>query len=176
MNFQLRLHETPPSLNTFGSVGGGTHHRYRRLKKQWQEQLGRALMQAAVPRGMGRVKATAALRFPRAAKRDEGNFRFLLEKALGDILVEGGWLKDDTAGRFSFGALQFVPDLGDPLTLVFLEVEREDPDSDLAAPDTAENSQLESGVSNPRRGDLSLSGRGRSGVLGKRRWRRGVKG
>lgn len=121
MNFRLELAETPPSLNRFGSVGGGTYYLYRRLKKEWQQTLGVALMAAGVPRGLGKVSATAIMRFSTRRKRDEGNFRWLLEKALGDTLVNGGWLADDDANAFTFGAVTFDPELGPPLTVIELE-------------------------------------------------------
>lgn len=120
MNFQLTLHETPPSLNRFTGGGRGPYHR---AKKQWQQQLGTALMVAGVPRGLRSVKANAVLTFPVKRRRDEGNLRFLLEKALGDILVEGGWLADDQGGDFEFGRLAFAEERGDPLTVIELEVE-----------------------------------------------------
>lgn len=122
MNFQLTLHETPPSLNRFT---GGSRGPYHRAKKQWQTQLGTALMVAQVPRGLKEVKATAEVRFKTVRRRDEGNLRFLLEKALGDILVEGGWLPDDTADFYTFARLRMIaPHLEGPLTIVTLEVEK----------------------------------------------------
>jgi hypothetical protein len=168
MDFQLTLHETPPSLNAFGSVGGGTHHRYRRLKKQWQEQLGTALMVAKVPRGLAKVSAAAMLTFPEQRPRDEGNFRFLLEKALGDALVEGGWLEDDTADHFEFGRVFFSEQRGDPLTAITLHAERQ-PAGEVSAPKspTAPNSQRES--------EDKLLPPTAHGTQ-QRRWRRRVKG
>jgi hypothetical protein len=120
MNFQLRLYETPPSLNRFT---GGSKGPYHRAKASWQKQLGTSLMVAGVPRGLKKVEASALLTFPVKRKRDEGNMRFLLEKALGDILVEGGWLPDDQAGAFTFSKLSIDPEKGGPLTVVTLEVE-----------------------------------------------------
>lgn len=155
MNYRLELSETPPSLNRFGSVGGGTYYLYRRLKKEWQETLGVALMAAGVPRGLGTVSATATMRFPTRRKRDEGNFRYLLEKVLGDTLVQGGWLADDDAGRFSFGAVTFDPEPGSPLTIIELVSDRQ------ASAAVSPNPQRESGDQQP------VSGR---------RWRRRVKG
>lgn len=121
--YRLELHETPPSLNRFGSVGGGTYYVYRRLKKEWHQTLATALMAARVPRGLVKVEASATMRFPTRRRRDEGNFRWLLEKVLGDTLVEGGWLPDDNAGIFTFGKVTFDPEVGEPLTVILLEVE-----------------------------------------------------
>lgn len=65
------------------------------------------LQVAGVPRGLGRVEASAVLTFTRRGRRDVVNFRTLLEKCLGDALVNGGWLDDDTPNEFSFGAVEF---------------------------------------------------------------------
>ncbi|MDE2106789.1 MAG: hypothetical protein KGL39_56765 [Patescibacteria group bacterium] len=97
---------TPPSFNAIGfrshwAVG-------RRHKQQWQRFLAIALMEQRVPRGLEVVSATAELRFRQRRRRDEGNFRVIIEKALGDALVEGGWLVDDTAEQFHFGAVQIM--------------------------------------------------------------------
>lgn len=112
----LIVDATPPSLNQIGyrshwAVG-------RRHKRQWQNDLAVLLMARGVPRGLQRVEASAVLTFPTRRRRDEGNFRVLLEKALGDALVEGGWLPDDTAQHFTFGAVTFA--LGHPRTAVAL--------------------------------------------------------
>lgn len=165
MNFRLELAETPPSLNRFGSVGGGTYFVYTRLKKEWQQTLGIALMAAGVPRGLAKVSASATMRFSVRRKRDEGNFRFLLEKALGDTLVKGGWLEDDTGAAFTFGAVTFDPEVGTPLTIIELEVE----EAGQAAAAISPNAQRES----PDKPKLA---RGAEPVEPGRRWRRGVKG
>jgi hypothetical protein len=121
MNFQLTLHETPPSLNRFT---GGSRGPYHRAKKQWEEQLGVALMAEAVPRDLLAVQASAVLTFPQRRRRDEGNMRFLLEKALGDMLVRGGWLPDDTSGYFSFLSVTLDPETGRAKTVIDLEVQK----------------------------------------------------
>lgn len=95
---------TPPSLNRIA----GRRWDFVREKRRWQTDLGLLLMAEATPRGLARVEASAVLTFPTKRRRDEGNFRTLLEKALGDALVEGGWLPDDTPDRFTFGAVTFA--------------------------------------------------------------------
>jgi hypothetical protein len=100
------LSETPPSLNVI--AGRGSRFAFANAKRRWQADLGLLLMAEAVPRNLERVEASAVLRFPTRRRRDEGNFRTLLEKALGDALVEGGWLPDDTPDRFSFGSVSFA--------------------------------------------------------------------
>jgi hypothetical protein len=83
-----------------------------------------ALMEQAVPRNLKSVMATAALQFKQRRRRDEGNFRVILEKALGDALVEGGWLADDTADLYRFGAMELSAPHPGPLTIVNLAFER----------------------------------------------------
>lgn len=56
------------------------------------------------------VYATATLFFQVNRRRDEGNFRAELEKALGDVLTEGGWIPDDTPEHFRFGRIDFAVD------------------------------------------------------------------
>ncbi len=126
MNFRLELDETPPSLNRYA---GGPRGPYFRAKKEWQQQLGTALMAAGVPRGLSKVTATATLTFPVRRRRDEGNLRMVLEKALGDILVEGGWLADDVEGAFEFSKLTIAPERGDSATVIELVVENSEPES-----------------------------------------------
>jgi len=97
---------TPPSLNVI--AGRGSRFEFASAKRRWQSDLGVLLMAEAVPRGLERVEASAVLSFPTRRRRDEGNYRTLLEKALGDALVEGGWLPDDTPDRFRFGRVRFA--------------------------------------------------------------------
>lgn len=123
----LRIPGTPPSFNAIGyrshwAVG-------QRHKKQWQEWVFIALMEQAVPRGLmaGGLKlvtATATLRFKQRRRRDEGNFRVIIEKALGDALVQGGWLADDTAEQYRFGALNLYAPVEKPETIIVLDYEQ----------------------------------------------------
>lgn len=116
----LLIDSTPPSLNAI--AGRGNRWAFSRAKRQWQSDLATLLMVRAVPRGLIRVEASAVLTFPTRRRRDEGNFRVLLEKALGDALVEGGWLPDDTPEHFTFGAVTFA--LGHSRTAVALSYRR----------------------------------------------------
>ena len=66
---------------------------------------------------------------PDRKRRDQGNHRFLLEKALGDALVAGGWLDDDDWARYEFGGLQMVYERGVSAMRLFVfpsEAARED--------------------------------------------------
>lgn len=82
-----------------------------------------ALLEQRVPKGAERVEATACLRFPVLRRRDEGNFRVVLEKALGDALQLHGVIADDTPDQFRFGKITFDEEKGTPLTIVELELE-----------------------------------------------------
>jgi hypothetical protein len=114
----LEVPGVPPSLNAVGyrshwSVG-------RKLKQEWEQMLGTALMVAQVPRGLEVVNATAEIHFKQKRRRDPGNFRVILEKALGDILQQG-WLPDDTAEYFSFGVVRLAAPCEVAETLVHLD-------------------------------------------------------
>jgi hypothetical protein len=100
---------TPPSLNAI--AGRSNRWAFSIAKRRWQADLATLLMARGFPRGLARVEASAVLTFTTRRRRDEGNFRVLLEKALGDALVEGGWLADDTPTEYRFGAVDF--ELGD---------------------------------------------------------------
>jgi len=96
-------HGAPPSLNVLGS---GNPHIYRTAKENWQELLTRLLTEAELPMPLTHVLAEGEITFPdRRARRDQGNFRFFIEKALGDALDEGGWLPDDSWDFYEFGGL-----------------------------------------------------------------------
>lgn len=92
----------PPSINPLGS---GDPRAYQALKQTWQGLLADLLVVSDLPKGLLRVMAEGEATFPTRQRRDQGNFRFLLEKALGDALVEGGWLADDDWDRYEFGNL-----------------------------------------------------------------------
>jgi hypothetical protein len=118
----LSIPGTPPSFN---AVGYRSHWAVsRKHKLQWQGWLALALMEQKVPRRLQSVKVSATLRFKQRRRRDEGNFRVILEKALGDALVEGGWLPDDTADLYRFGALELFAPVDRPETIVVLDYER----------------------------------------------------
>jgi len=81
-------------------------------------------MEREVPRRLKRVDVNATLRFKQRRRRDEGNFRVILEKACGDALVEGGWLPDDTAGLYRFGRVQLMAPVQRPETILILDYVR----------------------------------------------------
>lgn len=101
--------EISPPPTSVNRTRGEHWNRTRRRKTELERDIGLLLLAAGVPRPIpgDRVHATAVLRFPTERRRDEGNFRAPLEKALGDQLQAGGWLTDDTPEHFTFGALTF---------------------------------------------------------------------
>lgn len=112
----LRYDDTPPSLNSMGTRQG--HWAVTKEKKRWQGIFAGLLLGAScrpgderLPRKLDRVEAEAILFFPTSRRRDEGNFRWLLEKVLGDALVSSGYLTDDTPEEYRFGHLNFAPSL-----------------------------------------------------------------
>jgi hypothetical protein len=92
----------PPSMNMLGS---GNQFVYQAHKKAWQAALIERLELADLPRPLARIVAEGEVTFPDRRKRDQGNHRFFVEKALGDALTEGGWLSDDDWARYEFGNL-----------------------------------------------------------------------
>lgn len=105
---------TPRSLNIAGS--GGNHFVYQSTKKMWQTRLGDLLTATGLPRGLERVTVEGLICFPDRRRRDQGNFRYLLEKALGDALVAGQWLEDDDWDRYEFGGLRRQYERGESWT------------------------------------------------------------
>lgn len=79
----------------------------RRAKRGLQDDLALLLLAARVPRGLERVDASAVLLVPDRRRRDVDNYWAPLSKSLGDALVAGGWLGDDTPDRFHLGSLTF---------------------------------------------------------------------
>jgi hypothetical protein len=118
MNNQVEFayNDAPPSLNAIATRGN--HWAVTNAKKKWQGIFEQLLMAYALPRGLDRVEALAFLRYPQKRRRDEGNMRWLLDKALGDALVNGGWLDDDTPEHFVFGRVFFEPERGPKRTTV----------------------------------------------------------
>jgi hypothetical protein len=83
-----------------------------RKGKPFRDALALMLPGAGLARPVPGVVVNAVLRFPVARRRDEGNFRTPLEKALGDALVKGGYLLDDTPDQFRVERVEFAPVAG----------------------------------------------------------------
>jgi hypothetical protein len=110
----------PPSLNAV--AGRPNAAAWRRFKVLWGELIGQELI-AAQARGelpvgnLDWVEAAGVIRFATRRERDEGNYRAVLEKALGDALVGdrrvwpgGHWLPDDTHEHFVFRQVAILVD------------------------------------------------------------------
>lgn len=100
--------EVPPSSNTNSGVGGrGHHHGIARTKLKWEGILQYMLMAAKVPRPLPFVEVSAELQFKDAGRRrDADNWHFAISKPLGDALVKGGWISDDTPDFYTFGKVE----------------------------------------------------------------------
>lgn len=99
----------PPSLNMFGS---GAQRVFQAQKKTWQQLLTSHLYEVGLPKPCQRIVVEGTATFPDRGRRDQGNYRFLLEKALGDALTAGGWLEDDDWARYEFGNLAYAYEKG----------------------------------------------------------------
>jgi hypothetical protein len=78
------------------------------------------LRTSPLPKDLTQVVASAELSFPTRRRRDEGNFRTPLEKALGDALVSGGFLNDDTPDHFRVERVLIREEPGEPGTTLVL--------------------------------------------------------
>lgn len=95
----------PKSMNALGS---GNPMAFQAAKRMWGQRFVDLLVAAGLPRPVGYVQVTGVCCFPTRARRDQGNYRFMLEKAMGDALVEGRWLEDDDWSRYEFGNLSYA--------------------------------------------------------------------
>lgn len=114
-------HGPPPSLNVAGS--GSNHFAYQVAKKRWQDMLIEKLAATDLPRPCASILVEGRCCFPDRRRRDQGNFRYFIEKALGDALVAGGWLVDDSWDQYEFGGLAKAYTPGEAsITLVLMPV------------------------------------------------------
>lgn len=115
----------PPSFNVLGS---GDPFTFQRIKEEWSAVLAVLLEASGLPRGLQRVVVEGECTFPDRAERDQGNYRVLIEKALGDVLVNGsekagvrgGWLEKDTWAHYEFGGLAYNFEAGASRTRLLL--------------------------------------------------------
>lgn len=94
-------------MNSKASGYGGNHFVASKTKKAWEGLLFVALLEAKAPKPMPPLEATALLVVPTRHRRDEGNFRMVLEKSLGDVLHQMGYIPDDTPEWYRFAGLEF---------------------------------------------------------------------
>lgn len=119
----LAIPGTPPSFN---AVGLRSHWATgRRHKLDWQQRCWIMLLKEGVSKGLQLVTVEALLHFKQNRRRDEGNFRVVLEKSLGDALVSGGHIEDDTPDHYRFERLRFTsPSSQAPCTELMLTITR----------------------------------------------------
>lgn len=107
---RITLPQTPPSLNKLGARGNP--RQFHRRKKGWQQlfegELTFGTASDVLPRRVDRVTVTGRMEFKTRRRRDCVNFQPLIDKALGDALVNGGWLADDTPEHYRFAELDLV--------------------------------------------------------------------
>lgn len=119
LKLTLVYDDTPPSLNVVGARQGGVA--FARQKKRWQDIFEGLLMQTGFPRDWDEIVCSAELTFPDKRTRDEGNFRVMIEKAMGDALVNGGWIEDDDYEHYRFERVKFRQQPGKKQTIILLE-------------------------------------------------------
>jgi hypothetical protein len=66
------------------------------------------------------VYVEGEMTFPDRHKRDQGNFRFIVEKALGDALQQAGVIADDDWDSYEFGGLSKTYEKGVSRTRLLL--------------------------------------------------------
>lgn len=110
-----------PSLNNGGT--GMPWQKFQSIKKAWALALTVQLEQSGLPVGLDGILVECTMGFPDLRHRDEGNHRWMIEKALGDVLVQLGHIADDSfypVERFQFGPIQGVHTPGRSFTQLVL--------------------------------------------------------
>lgn len=92
--------------DSFNVMAGRDPNVYRSIVDKWRPVLTAALEASKLPKGLAGVMVEAEVSFGDAVGRDRGNHAVMLDKALGDALVAGGWLASDSWARYGFGELQ----------------------------------------------------------------------
>jgi len=104
----------PPSYNAIGSGRGtgGAAMVGANMKQTWERIFQEALAASPLPKGLARVLVEGTIVFPDRGRRDQGNFRVVIEKALGDALVSDNYLEDDRWEMYEFGQLSMEVEPG----------------------------------------------------------------
>lgn len=97
----------PPSYNAFGSGRGtgGANMVGASLLNTWKDILRKLIKAAGMPKDLSVIYAEGEIVFPTRGDRDQGNFRVIIEKALGDVLESEGYLPNDSWEHYEFGNL-----------------------------------------------------------------------
>lgn len=96
---------------------------YQGALKHWKVWLHDAITATGLPRGLGHVLVEMEVTFPTRHRRDQGNMRGFIEKALGDTLASGGWIPDDKffpVSHYEFGNCQARYAEGERVTRLLL--------------------------------------------------------
>ena len=121
LEFSLELPGTPPSFN---QVGLHSHWaRGRKVKQEWQQMVEVMLMKEQVPRNLHSVAASAVVNFKQRRRRDEGNWKAILDKVTGDALVTARRIPDDTPQYYRFGSVELRAPCEVPSTVIKLVCE-----------------------------------------------------
>lgn len=99
----------PESFNLFAS---GSWEAYQTAKKRWHAVLAPKLKATGLPTSLARIVVEGECSFGDNGERDQGNHRVVIEKALGDVLVDLGYLKKDKWDQYEFGGLSRVEERG----------------------------------------------------------------
>lgn len=97
----------PESFNIFASGGW---EQWQAAKARWHEVLVPLLTASGLPKGCKTIVVEGVCSFGDAQRHDQGNHRVVIEKALGDVLKEEGYLPDDTWAHYEFGGLAWNED------------------------------------------------------------------
>ena len=101
----------PPTLNERQKISDMEYHR---LKMAWEDVF-RELIRDSALSPCEAVHVEAQIGFPRRQACDEGNLRWMVEKALGDALQAENVIPDDTfypVRRYTMGNLEGVDSPG----------------------------------------------------------------
>jgi hypothetical protein len=76
------------------------------MKQAWEAMFLDLLRETDLPRDLAYVFVEGEIVFPdHREDRDQGNFRVIIEKALGDALERGGYVANDNWDHYEFGGL-----------------------------------------------------------------------
>lgn len=97
----------PPSYNAIGTGRGtgGAAMVGANLLRTWKDILSGHLKESGLSKDLQVVYAEGQITFPTQGDRDQGNFRIIIEKALGDVLEGEGYIPNDSWDHYEFGNL-----------------------------------------------------------------------
>lgn len=110
--------DTPPSFNKVGH--SGNRWAWTSAEKKWKGIVEGLMLATGFPREWEHISVKVRLTFPTRNKRDEINYRVILEKAIGDALVNGKWIPDDVPEHFYFEGVHFEQQTGKAKTTIEL--------------------------------------------------------